>query len=221
MRTFPLMVFVLLIPIVPFLFIGETIQEMLDGVTSSPPSPLQTSLLSIGLLTTDIFLPIPSSVISTLNGWRLGWWLGTFVTWTGMNLGAILGFVLASRYGQRFATWFSDQDDLRQMHRLIDRYGPSVLVMTRAIPVFAEAGVLMAGIHSLAWRRFLPAVLASNLVVAITYSTLGDLAEKYQWLTVAIGIAIGVPLMMAAIGSRFVSRIQSPSSHSDSQNHEI
>jgi uncharacterized membrane protein YdjX (TVP38/TMEM64 family) len=85
-----------------------------------------------------------------------------------------------------------------------DRYGPFVLALTRAVPVFAEAGVLIVGVHHLPWRRFLPAVLLSNLGIALAYSAFGNYAEEHQWLPLALGVAIAVPILFAAAARRWV-----------------
>lgn len=203
-RTLPLMCVVLLVPVVPFLFFGGRLEDWLRGIADDPPSTAATVALVIGLLATDILLPIPSSVISTLSGWQLGWWLGTFATWIGMNLGAIIGFALARRWGKPFALWFSKGEDLDRMRQVSDRYGPYVLVLTRAMPVFAEASVLIAGIHRLSWRRFLPAVVFSNLGIAIAYSAFGDFAERHQWLPLALGVSIAIPVLVAAAARRYL-----------------
>ena len=76
-------------------------------------------------------------------------------TWMGMNAGAVIG-ALSRRYGQPCSVFFAGRD-LAQIREVSDRYGPLVLVLTRAMPVFAGY-VLMAGIHQLAWPRFLSAI---------------------------------------------------------------
>lgn len=198
-RTLPLMCVVLLVPVVPFLFFGGRFDQWARGLTEDPPSNLATASIVIGLLASDIFLPIPSSVISTLSGWQLGWWRGTLATWIGMNVGAVIGFALARRWGQPFALWFSRGEDLERMRYISDRFGPAVLVLTRAVPVFAEASVLIAGIHRLAWRRFLPAVFLSNLGIGLAYSAFGEFAEQHEWLPLALGVAIAIPILVAAL----------------------
>jgi len=92
------------------------------------------------------------------------------------------------------------------MQHVSDRYGPFVLVLTRAIPVFAEGSVLIAGIHRLAWRRFLPPVVLSNLGIAIAYAGFGDYAERHQWLPLAMGVAIAIPVLVAAAAQRLLPR---------------
>lgn len=203
-RTLPLMCVVLLVPVLPFVFLGGPVDQWLRGIAEDPPHPFATFGLIVSLLATDILLPIPSSVISTLSGWQLGWLWGTLATWLGMNLGAVIGFALARRYGHKFASYFSRNDDLERMHSISQLYGPMVLVLTRALPVFAEASVLIAGIHRLSWRRFLPAIVLSNFGIAIAYAAFGDYAERNQWLPLALAVSISVPVLVAMLARRFL-----------------
>ena len=125
-------------------------------------------------------------------------------TWIGMTVGAILGFGLARRFGQPFAVWFSSEEDLEGMQQISERFGPAILVLTRAVPVFAEASVLVAGIHQLSWRRFLLAVSLSNFGIAIAYAGFGDLAEQNQWFPLAMAIAIAMPVAFAMMARRWL-----------------
>jgi 3-dehydroquinate synthase len=101
---------------------------------------------------------------------------------------------------------------MERMQEVSDRYGPFVLVLTRAMPVFAEASVLMAGIHRLAWRRFLPAILLSNLGIALGYAAFGDFAEQHQWLPLALGVSVAIPVLVAVAAKRFIPNQRSPNS---------
>lgn len=203
-RTLPLMCAVLLIPVLPFLLFGAQFEQWIANLASEPPSDAVTACLVVVILATDIFLPVPSSVICTLSGWQLGWWLGTLASWLGMTVGAILGFALARRWGHTFATWFSKTGDLQRMQLTIEKYGPMVLVLTRAMPVFAEASVLISGIHKLSWGRFLPAVVLSNAGIALAYGAFGFYAEKYEWLPLALSVAVAIPILIAAAAHRFL-----------------
>ena len=91
---------VLLVPIVPFLFFGGQLEDWLKDVADDPPDDATTMLIVISVLATDILLPIPSSVVSTMSGWQLGPWKGTLASWVGMTIGAVIGFALARRWGK-------------------------------------------------------------------------------------------------------------------------
>ena len=220
-RPMIVMSLILLVPIVPFLLFGADFEAWVEHWSQQPYSKPATALIIIGLLATDILLPTPSSMISTLGGWQLGVVGGTLASWVGMTLGAVIGFALARRWGRPFVLWLSREEDLQRMHGLSQRFGPAVLIVGRGVPVLAEASVLLMGMHHLSWRRFLPAVLLSNLGIAFAYSAFGDFAEQHQWLPLALGVSIALPVLLATMVTRFLSnsRTTSPLA-SETTNHD-
>ena len=51
-------------------------------------------------------------------------------------------------------------------------------------------------------------MLLSNLGLAIAYSAFGEIAEKHQWLPLALAVSIGLPVVLAAVVKwSFESRI--------------
>jgi uncharacterized membrane protein YdjX (TVP38/TMEM64 family) len=158
----------------------------------------------VGLLATDVLLPVPSSLVSTLGGSQLGTVWGTIASWVGMTAGAALGFALARWLGTPFAHRISHPKDLQRLERASDRYGPLFLVLARGVPVFAEASVLLLGMHRLSWRRFLPVVLASNFGIALAYSAFGTWAAQREWLPLALGISVALPLLWTMMARRWL-----------------
>ena len=189
----------LLVPIVPFLWFGEQLEGAIEQWLNPPPAPGVIALATVGLLATDILLPIPSSVVSTVAGAQLGVLPATFVSWLGMTLGASLGFLVAKAWGRPVAGHFSSVEDLARMDNLSRHYGIWVLVVTRALPVLAEAAVLLLGATGLSWRKFLPVVMLSNLGIAAVYATLGHFARRQGELPLALVAAIAVPLLVTTI----------------------
>ena len=173
----------------------EAVSQWLEGGQSKAT----VAVLVVGLLGTDVFLPVPSSVISTWGGAVLGTLAGTTASWIGMNLGAAIGFGVARRWGRAVAERLAGNNELERMDRLSRTMGPAILVVTRTIPVVAEASVLLLGVHQLSWRRFLPAVALANFGIALGYSALGQQAEKNHWLIVALCISASLPLALAAL----------------------
>jgi uncharacterized membrane protein YdjX (TVP38/TMEM64 family) len=205
-RTALLMAVILLVPVLPFLAFGPQMEAWSEAWMKSPQSTPAAALAVVGLLSTDIFLPIPSSVVSTLGGWKLGVAGGTLASFVGLSIGAALGFALAKRWGRPFAGRFSRGDEWERTQRIARQYGPAVLVLTRAVPVLAEASVLLMGVHNLPWRRFLPPVLLSNLGIALAYSAFGRMAQQHGWLPLALGVAIALPVLFAALAERWLPK---------------
>ncbi len=199
LNTLKILTVVLLVPVVPFLFFGGTFETWLEHWRNSPPDATTTAALIVGLLATDILLPIPSSVISTLAGSQLGVPGGTAVVCLGMTLGASLGFSIAKRWGYAIALRFTKEEDLNRLEHLTSLYGSTVLVLFRAVPVLAEASVLLVGIHGLSWRRFLPPIILSNLGIALAYAQFGEYADRNQWLPLALGISVALPLLLVIV----------------------
>jgi uncharacterized membrane protein YdjX (TVP38/TMEM64 family) len=201
----------LLVPVVPFLSFGGWLEQQVEAWLDPPPPPLAVAAGTVAILSTDILLPVPSSVVSTVAGAQLGIAAATAASWLGMTLGACLGFWLARILGRPLAERFSSLDDLERMDLLSTRYGPWILVGTRALPVLAEAAVLFLGATRLAWRQFLPAVMLSNLGIAAVYAVLGHYARSRGELPLALAASIALPLLAATMARWLLPRRYSPS----------
>ncbi|MBN2473806.1 MAG: VTT domain-containing protein [Pirellulales bacterium] len=199
LRPIVLTAVVLAIPIVPFLLVGETLEAQVDRWIDAAASPSTIAAWTIGLLATDVFLPVPSSVVSAFAGNVLGFWAGTAACWIGMSAGAGLAFGLARWLGRPAALWLCKAKDLDRTDSLSRRFGPLVLVLARPVPVLAEASVLFLGTTDLSWRRFLLPVGLSNLGIAAVYAALGHAVA----LPVALAAAIALPLLAATMAKVF------------------
>lgn len=193
-RQLLLITAVLAIPIVPFLLLEESLEARITGWLDAELPAGTAALTVIGLLASDILLPVPSSVVSTFAGSVLGFWGGASASWCGMTAGAVIVFWLVRIFGRPLARWFSSEQDLARTDVLAARWGVLVLVLARPIPVLAEASVLLMGTARLAWWQFLIAVGLSNLGIAVVYSALGDRVQ----FPIAMAASIALPLLAAA-----------------------
>jgi membrane protein DedA with SNARE-associated domain len=195
LRASLLIAFVLAVPVIPFFFWGERLEGWLIAWLKPPPSGLTVFWLTTAVLSTDVFLPVPSSLISTLAGTMLSIPLATLASWLGMTAGAIFGFGLARAFGRPLAVRLASEAELDRLDRLSERFGPRVLVLVRALPVLAEASVLLFGATRLSWRRFLPPVALANLGIAAAYSVLGYYGRTQNMLPYVLATSIALPLL--------------------------
>jgi uncharacterized membrane protein YdjX (TVP38/TMEM64 family) len=186
---------VLAIPILPFAGFGAALEAEVERWLDAALPPQAIAALVIGVLATDVFLPVPSSVLNTFAGEALGFWLGTAAAWVGLTLGAVWGFALARVFGRPLAARLSDPADLQRMADWSRRFGPAVLVVTRPVPVFAEATVLFLGTSDMRWSAMVLPVALSNLGLAAAYAALGHWVQ----LPVALAASIVLPLAAAAV----------------------
>jgi uncharacterized membrane protein YdjX (TVP38/TMEM64 family) len=202
LRPLAILSLVLLVPALPFLGFGDRLDQMVESWLDPPPPPSAIALMTVALLSSDILLPIPSSLVSTFAGAQLGILAATAVSWLGMTLGAMLGFFLARVWGRALAVRFTSLDDLQRIDRLGQDYGVWMLIATRPLPLLAEAAVLLAGLSGLSWRWFLMCVMLSNLGIALVYSFLGRLANAQGHLPLALLASIALPLLATTIARR-------------------
>jgi uncharacterized membrane protein YdjX (TVP38/TMEM64 family) len=200
---------VLLAPVVPFLLFGDWAEARITHWLDETLSTEATAGIVVGVLASDILLPVPSSFVSTLAGSRLGVAVGAAVIWIGMTAGCILGFALARWLGRPLALRFSSAADLQRMEALAQRGGPLILALTRPLPVLAEASVLLVGAIGLSWRQFLPVVCLANLGLAVAYAALGYWAHEQGNLPVALAASIIVPVLATFVARRWLPARQS------------
>ena len=204
LRPILLLAFVLAVPIVPFLLAGEHLEQQFSGWLEATTDKTTFFWIVAAILSTDVLLPVPSSVVSTFAGWQLGVAGGTLASWLGMTAGALIGFALSRTIGRPLAERFVEQGDLDRMQLLSNRFGPKTLVLCRALPVLAEASVLFVGAMGLPWLKFIVPTALANLGIALAYSVLGSYSAEQNLLIWALVCAVALPLLATAIARRLL-----------------
>ncbi len=191
-----LVVAAVLVPLVPFLLFGARLDQLIAGWLDPPPSRPVLAALEIGVLAIDILLPVPSSVVATYGGARLGVALGSLCAWIGMTAGALAGWWLGLQAGTRALDRLAD-DDREAIERGTDRLGPLLILFSRPLPLLAEAVTLAAGGAGMPLRTFLPAAAAGNAVIALAWSALGANGRDDDALPLALLVALVAPVALA------------------------
>lgn len=161
------------------------------------------ALLIVGLLAGDVLLPVPSSAVNALAGLLFGWAAGAALIWLGLTLGCVIGYALGARGARPLVRrWIGDA----ALDRAVRRFGPVApltLVLTRAVPVLAEAGTLAAGAAGLPLGAYLWTTGLANAGVAIVYAGVGAgvgaAALGADSLLLAVFAAAGLPAVAWAI----------------------
>lgn len=186
------------VPVVPWLVWGARLDHAVADWLDPPPPPPLLAVAEVGILAADIVLPVPSSLVATLGGASLGVVAGTACAWMGMTVGALAGWLLGRAGGGRAAAALGGAPGTTGENRK-HRFGPLVVVITRPLPILAEATALLAGATGMTCRAFLAAAAPANLAIAFAWSLAGSMgrdADSLQWVAVA---AVAVPAVVAAI----------------------
>jgi uncharacterized membrane protein YdjX (TVP38/TMEM64 family) len=190
---------ILLIILIPFLLLGESIETWTNYLLRSSSPKLLIGMIIGGLLSIDILAPIPSSIVSTAGGYFLGFKWGIIVSTAGMTISCIIGYLLGAKIGTPISKWFVGTNELLRLEKLQNKYGDWIVILSRAVPVLAEASVLIAGIGRMHIKRFILLILLSNLGISIVYSFIGAYSGYINSFLLAFAGAILLPSTAMAI----------------------
>lgn len=204
-RWFFLSLGLLLLIVVPFLLFEQQVTAWSEAILSKESPPWVIAATLVGLLASDILLPIPSSFIATASGYMLGLWWGTLATWTGLMAGTLVGYALGLRYGRSVAQRFVGESELQRVAAAHERFGNATIVALRAVPVLAEASVVLAGLSNMPLGRFVLLTALANLGIAVTYAAVGAFAVDANSFLLAFAGSIALP-GLAMLLARFFSR---------------
>ena len=192
MRWAVLCTLLLALVLLPFFLFNRQFDELAAHVTQGGTSRWLIAAAILALLAVDVFVPVPSSIVSTAAGVLLGFGFGAAVVWTGMMAGCIIGYTVGSR-GSGAARRLVGDDGLQRASRLVQRYGDMAIVVCRPVPVLAEASVVFAGLVRAPFRRFAQLTAISNFGIALGYAAFGAFSLRLDSFLLAFGGALLLP----------------------------
>lgn len=186
--------------LVPFAIWEEPVTQWTESFAADPGNRTTASLVLAGLLASDVLLPIPSSLVSTACGYLFGFLPGMLVSWAGMTLGAVVGYVVGARPAAAAARRLVGEPQLERARDAENRWGPWTLILSRSVPVLAEASVVFAGMTAMPFPRFLAITAGANLGVSAAYAWVGSQALQANAFLWAFAGAVALPglAMLAA-----------------------
>jgi uncharacterized membrane protein YdjX (TVP38/TMEM64 family) len=144
-------------------------------------------------LASDVFLPIPSSIVSTLAGTLLGFPKGLAASWLGMSAGSAIGYWFGRSAGQTLVRKAVGETELKRVSDLFQRFDSWAIVIGRPVPVLAEASVVAAGFLRMPFPRFAFVSALSNLGVSAAYAYAGAVAAGRDSFLIAFCASILAP----------------------------
>jgi uncharacterized membrane protein YdjX (TVP38/TMEM64 family) len=190
LRTLVTLVAVVMLPVIPFLVIGELPgDEWLD----KQEGRFGVGVVGAALLAADVFLPIPSTVVGTLLGAQLGFWEGSFWAWLGLVAGNLLGYV-------------AGRAALRQVGMELPAWQTGLaLFVSRPIPILAEAVAIAAGAGGVPLRTFAWASVAGNAIFAMALGGSGAALLSAHW----VGAGLVLPMALPVLGYVLIRYLKS------------
>lgn len=185
------------------LLLAFAVAEALDVTLLTDPAttlhgagPL-VGVVSVGLLFADVVLPMPASIVMTLNGALFGVTVGAALSLIG-GMGATLLGVTIGRRSRNLVNRLASPGQQRRAEGLLSRYGPVAVVVTGPVPLLAETTVIMAGTAVCPWRRAAFAGMVGNIAQAVVYALAGSVALRTaQTALVFVGVIMAAAIFWA------------------------
>jgi len=180
--------------LIPFLIWGEAIEQWVTLQLAQPYGPFALAGLVVALLSADIVLPLPSSLVAVGAGTQLGFVLAVAAIFVGLMIGNLIGYALGRRFGVGFA-----ERMMGGKAQLPHHIGTAMLCLTRPVPVLSEAATVIAGAGAMPLPIFVISTGLSNMGIAVVYASLGALASDLDSFLLVFAAAVFVPAAGYAI----------------------
>lgn len=214
MKTTFLILTIAAFVILPFCFWGERIDAWFTQMAHADTTTrgLLGSLL-FAALALDIFLPVPSSLASTLCGSFFGSLGGFLISFGAMTTSCLIGWVVGTLFTP-LARRFVGEKDLPHLQSLLARHGIIILLALRTVPVLAETSVLLAGIARVSFWKCMPILLLANALVSAVYVYAGAYGNQSENMLPAFlaSIALSALLMLSTFYFRKSPKTNTPAS---------
>jgi uncharacterized membrane protein YdjX (TVP38/TMEM64 family) len=191
--------------IVPFLIFEKQFEQLGAWLAGGHASGWLSATTIAALLALDVFLPVPSSIVSTGAGVLLGFWRGAAIIWVGMTIGCAIGYAFGAKAAGA-ARKVVGADGLVRASAIMDRHGSWALVVCRPIPVLAESSVVFAGLVRSPIRPFIWMTTLANLGIAIAYAAVGAFSMEMQSFLLIFVAALVLPGLAMLAGKLWVAK---------------
>lgn len=196
-----LIVFALIaISIVPFLIWGGQIEEDLSRLGAA--GWMQSFggwawAVGIGLIASDIALPVPSTAVMGALGIIYGPWLGGAISALGSVVAGLLGYGVCRMIGPRTAERLAGIEGFAQARVLFDRWGGWLVAGSRWLPILPETVSFLAGLTGMRFLRYFGALVCGAVPLGFAFATAGHLGADNAIVTLLICAVAPLGLWLA------------------------
>ena len=165
-------------------------------------------LAVIGLLVSDLVLPIPATPVLSAAGYLYGPLVGGLIGATGSFASGMAGYGLCRAFGTKFARFFASHEELARHQSLFDRSGPWLVAVSRWLPLLPEVISCLAGLTKMPLRVFCIALACGSIPMGFTFAAIGAAGQEHP--TLAIVLNVGVPALLWLVARRLLRGREKP-----------
>ena len=184
---------------VPFLIWGAGIEAAytIDTLVEHLRESGWGGLAGVGLIASDIALPVPSTAAMAALGILYGPLVGGLLAGAGSMLAGCLGYWLCRAIGPGIAVRLAGETGIAEARRLFGRWGFWLVAGSRWVPVLPETVAFLAGLVRMPFGQFVGALACGAIPLGFVFATAGHIGREAP-VPVMILCAVA-PLVIAAL----------------------
>jgi uncharacterized membrane protein YdjX (TVP38/TMEM64 family) len=130
-------------------------------------------LVGIGLIVSDLVLPVPSTAVISGLGMLYGPWLGGLVGGIGSTAAGLVAYSVGRWIGGPALRLFIGPEEMARLPRFFARHGLWAIAVSRWMPLLPEALCALAGTAHMRILPFLAALSCGSFAMGFAFGFLG------------------------------------------------
>jgi len=157
----------------------------------------------IGLLTSDILLPIPGTVVMSALGFIYGPLVGGLIAAAGSMAAGLIGYGIGRCFGEPMARRLLGNLDFEKGRLLFAKGGGWMVALSRALPILPEVISCTAGLVRMPLRRFVVSLACGSLPIGFLFAAIGAAGrETPAW---ALVFSLLVPAILWMLAKKWLA----------------
>jgi uncharacterized membrane protein YdjX (TVP38/TMEM64 family) len=128
------------------------------------------SIVSFLVLTSDIVLPVPSSIVMYTNGFVLGLISGSAISLLSVIASSIIGYYLGSLTSAGIKAKSNDASNY-----ILLKYGTLAILISRGIPIISESICIVCGYNRMPFKNYLVLNFIGYIPLCFLYALFGSI----------------------------------------------
>ena len=151
----------------------EDLEAYIENMIALSQSNKQEYIWISGLfLSSDILLPVPSSIIMYANGLVLGTVWGTLLSMVCALISSCVGYILGVLSAKTLRS-----SRREEASSILNKYGVVGIIISRGVPILSESISYTAGYMRMKFKRFFLLNVIGYLPITLMYAYFGSLGS--------------------------------------------
>ncbi len=151
----------------------------------------------IGLLISDLILPVPATAVISALGYLYGVAMGGTIGAVGSLLSGVAAYGLCRWIGPGMARRLAGGADLNRYEAVFRRSGWWLVALSRWLPLLPEVVACLAGLSRMKSRTFLASLACGSVPLGFVYAAIGAAGQDRPALALTLSAVLPAALILA------------------------